>query len=71
MFYCANDPDTPTTVRAALLGSLAYFIPPIDLVSDSIPVVGYLDDAAVITGALILFGSYIKKEHRRRARELF
>lgn len=35
--------------RALCVGALLYFINPFDLIPDSIPVVGYLDDFAVLT----------------------
>lgn len=38
--------------RSIALGALLYFINPFDLIPDSIPVVGYLDDFAVMTLAL-------------------
>jgi uncharacterized membrane protein YkvA (DUF1232 family) len=35
--------------QAIALGALLYFLNPVDLIPDSIPVVGYLDDFAVLT----------------------
>lgn len=66
--YCAFDRRTPVYVKAALIGAVVYFIVPDDLIPDSIPVFGYLDDAAVLAGALKIFSSHIKPEHREAAR---
>jgi uncharacterized membrane protein YkvA (DUF1232 family) len=41
------DKDVPVTAKAKLAIALAYFVSPIDLIPDFIPVVGYLDDIAV------------------------
>lgn len=66
--YCAFDRQTPFYVKAALIGAVIYFIVPDDLIPDSIPVFGYMDDAAVLAGALKIFSSHIKPEHREAAR---
>jgi uncharacterized membrane protein YkvA (DUF1232 family) len=55
-------------VKLALIGAVVYFIVPDDLIPDSIPVLGYADDAAVMAGAMKLFVSHIKPEHREAAR---
>src|SRR5262249_49917346 len=46
--YCAFDRQTPTHVRAALIGALAYFVLPTDGVPDVLPLIGYTDDAALL-----------------------
>src|SRR5438477_11164696 len=51
-YYCAFDPATPFHVRAALMGALAYFVLPFDVVPDILPALGYTDDAAVLVAAL-------------------
>ncbi len=68
-YYCAFDRDTPHHVRAALLGALAYFVLPVDVLPDVLPVLGLTDDAAVIAGALRLVWSHIAPEHRDAARD--
>jgi uncharacterized membrane protein YkvA (DUF1232 family) len=68
-YYCAFDRDTPHHVRAALLGALAYFVLPFDVVPDVLPVLGLGDDAAVLATALRLVFSHIQPVHREAARE--
>ncbi len=65
--YCAFDRQTPLHVKAAMLGAVAYFLIPDDLIPDSIPVLGVADDAAVLAAAMKLFSSHIKPEHRQAA----
>ena len=48
----AADPQLPRGVRVRLLLVLLYLILPIDLVPDSIPVLGYADDAIIVAAAL-------------------
>jgi uncharacterized membrane protein YkvA (DUF1232 family) len=66
-YYCAFDRQTPLHVKAVLIGAIAYFLMPDDLIPDYIPVIGYTDDAAVIAGAVKLVTSHIKPEHRQAA----
>ena len=40
--------DIPWTSIAAVVSAILYFVSPIDIIPDFIPVIGYLDDAAVI-----------------------
>ena len=49
-----NYKEVPFNVVAAIGGALLYVLSPIDLIPDFIPIVGYLDDAAVIAFCLNL-----------------
>lgn len=66
-YYCSMDANTPLKVRATLLGALAYFILPIDIVPDFIAGVGYGDDAAVLAAAISLVSAHITQTHRLAA----
>jgi len=67
-YYCAFDRDTPMQVKAALLGALAYFVLPFDVIPDMMPLLGFADDAAVMATALRLVASHMKPEHREAAK---
>ena len=49
-FHCAFDSATPLPIRATLLGALAYFVLPLDVIPDFIAGLGYTDDAAAAGG---------------------
>jgi uncharacterized membrane protein YkvA (DUF1232 family) len=66
-YYCAFDRDTPLHVKAALMGALAYFVLPIDIMPDVMPLLGYTDDAAVLATAVRMVAGHIKPEHRAAA----
>jgi len=53
--------EVPWTTIAAVIGALLYIFSPIDLVPDFIPVVGLLDDAAVLGLCLKGIGLDLKK----------
>jgi len=67
-YYCAMDTATPGYVRGILLGALAYFILPLDVVPDVIAGLGYTDDASVLAAALAAVRGHFKPEHREKAR---
>lgn len=46
------DSETPTSVRLALVGLLAYLLSPLDLIPDFVPVIGAADD--LIIAAVVL-----------------
>ena len=69
-YYCTLDRSTPTYVKAILLGALAYFIMPADVIPDFIAGLGFTDDASVIAATLAAVGRNVKPEHRDRARVL-
>ncbi|MFZ1681668.1 MAG: YkvA family protein [Rhizobiaceae bacterium] len=68
-YYCAFDSATPATARAMLLGALAYFVMPFDVVPDLIVAVGFTDDVAVLTLALATLRRHITPAHREAARK--
>lgn len=69
-FYCAVDRDTPLYVKAVLMGAIAYFIIPADVIPDFIAGLGYTDDAAMLMAAVKAVGSNLKPVHRERARRV-
>ncbi len=67
-YYCATDKVTPLYVRAVLMGALAYFIVPSDVIPDFIVGLGFTDDAAVLTAAMAAVQAALKPAHRDSAR---
>ena len=66
-WYCVADPATPARVRAILVGALAYFILPVDVIPDVILGLGFTDDAAIFWAAWKAVGGHIQDRHRARA----
>ena len=69
-WYCAFDPATQLKVKGTLLGALAYFILPFDIIPDFILGLGFTDDLAVLMTAITLVKSNITQTHRRKARSV-
>jgi uncharacterized membrane protein YkvA (DUF1232 family) len=66
-YYCAFDRQTPLYVKAMLIGAIAYFALPDELMTRYVPLVRYADDAAVIAAAVKAVSAHIKPEHRQAA----
>lgn len=63
--------QVPFGTIAAIVGTLLYLLSPIDLIPDFIPVIGFLDDAAVLGACLKLtrfdvaqYKKYLKAKKR-------
>lgn len=48
----AADPELPRNIRIKLWLVLAYLASPLDLIPDFLPIIGYADDAIIITAVL-------------------
>ncbi len=69
-YYCAIDGATPLYVKAMLMGAIAYFITPVDVIPDFIPGLGFTDDASVLTAAFAAIGRHLTPGHRDKARNV-
>ena len=58
--------EIPLGTIIALISALSYIVSPIDLIPDTIPGAGYLDDALVITACLKLVSSDIEDYQKWR-----
>lgn len=67
-YYAMLDPMTPLGARLTLIGALAYFVSPVDIVPDFLLAIGFLDDASVLFAAISAVRSSIKDDHREAAR---
>ena len=52
MMVALKDSRTPAAIKAAFLIGLLYCISPIDIIPDAVPVLGMVDDAAVLPAAV-------------------
>jgi uncharacterized membrane protein YkvA (DUF1232 family) len=62
-------PRTPWHARIVLGLAIAYFLSPIDLIPDPIPVLGQLDDLLIVPGLVTLALKLIPKEVVAECRE--
>jgi uncharacterized membrane protein YkvA (DUF1232 family) len=69
LYYVAADSNTPASAKAIIYGALGYFIFPVDIISDFIPVVGYTDDTVALAAAVKAMVDYTEQDHIDAAKE--
>ncbi|MBH49366.1 MAG: hypothetical protein CMG69_01245 [Candidatus Marinimicrobia bacterium] len=55
LFLLFLDPEYPSIKKGVAVFALLYFITPVDLVPDTLPVVGFLDDAGIVAAAVNMY----------------
>lgn len=68
-WYCFADDRTPPRAKAILVGALAYFVIPTDVLPDFIVGLGFTDDATVLLAAIQSIRGHLLPEHYEKARE--
>lgn len=68
LFYTLENPKLPLKIKSIIMGGLGYFIFPIDLIPDLMPVVGYSDDLGVLMGVLVIAAFYIDEDVKNKAK---
>src|SRR5262249_45122035 len=54
LYLAARDPRVPWYAKALAIGVAAYALSPIDLISDFVPVLGYVDDLIIVPAGIAL-----------------
>lgn len=67
LFYALDSKDMPQKVKLIIYGALGYFILPLDVIPDFIPLVGFTDDLGIIAAALGVASLYITSDVKARA----
>lgn len=68
LLYCVlNDENTPMQHKMIIIGALGYFILPVDLIPDFIPVAGFTDDAAALLACLKTVRENVTPEIKAKA----
>ena len=75
LYYATLNPACPVAVKGTIYAALGYFILPLDLIPDFIPVVGFSDDLLAIGAAIGMAHLYIDgnviQQSRGKMRALF
>lgn len=70
LYYVLQKPELPQKTKLVIMGALAYFVLPADLVPDVLPVIGYSDDLTVIAYALWQALPYMDDEVNGKAEQM-
>lgn len=75
LFYTFKKTTTPRWAKTAIIGSLGYFISPLDAIPDIIPAMGYTDDLGVLIlaiGTVCMFiDDKVKHKAKKKLKDLF
>lgn len=69
LFYTLKSEEVPMDKKAIIVGALGYLILPIDFIPDFIPVLGFSDDLAALTTALLTVRAHVTPAVRHQARQ--
>lgn len=69
LYYTASAETTSISNKGIIYGALGYFILPIDLIPDAIPVVGFSDDLAALVACVAVVASCITPEIKKKAED--
>ncbi len=59
--------NTPRWAKNIILGSLAYFLSPIDSIPDLTPIIGMTDDISLMAFSLVTIACYINDDVRKKS----
>lgn len=68
LYYAAQDPKVPLAAKTTIYTALAYFILPVDLIPDFLPM-GYTDDLGVLIAAVSTVSMYITEDVKQKAND--
>ena len=69
LYYVLNNPNVTKADKGKIYGALGYFILPVDLIPDFVPVAGYTDDLAALVWALHAVIKNVTPEIKRQAKD--
>ena len=69
LYYELADPNVSPKEKAIIIGALGYFILPLDLIPDAIPVLGFSDDLAALVAAYGYVKGHLTPAVKLRARK--
>ena len=68
LYYVLKSPDVSGKDKTLIIGALGYFILPVDLVPDFIPVAGFADDLAAVMAVLKIVWNNVTPAIRQQAK---
>jgi uncharacterized membrane protein YkvA (DUF1232 family) len=70
LYVILTDRETPMWARALIIAALGYFICPIDVIPDTVPLLGYADDAIVLATVVSRLGHMVTSAMHERVQRL-
>lgn len=67
LYYVLMRKDLPGKTRVIILGVLGYFVLPVDLLPDIMPIVGFTDDLGLLVAAFAAASQYMDDDVKAKA----
>lgn len=72
LLYCVlKSPSVPKEYKLMIIGALGYFILPVDLIPDFIPVTGYADDLSALIACYKMVKANVTPEIKAEAKRIY
>lgn len=72
LLYCVlKSPSVPEKYKFMIIGALGYFILPVDLIPDFIPVTGYADDLSALIACYKMVKANVTPEIKAEAKRIY
>jgi len=68
LFFALQKPATPVWAKTMIIGALGYFILPVDIIPDIIPIAGYTDDLTALVAAIVSVTFYIDEDVKQKSK---
>jgi uncharacterized membrane protein YkvA (DUF1232 family) len=69
LFFTLQQSTTPMWAKSIIVGALGYFIFPVDLIPDIIPIAGFTDDWAALASAIGAVALFVEEDTKLKAKE--
>jgi len=69
LYYTLQKATTPMLAKSVIIGALGYFILPVDLIPDFIPIIGFSDDLSALVSAVVAVALFIDEDTKSKAKE--
>lgn len=67
LYFAFKNDETPSWAKRIIIGTIAYFLSPIDSIPDLAPFIGMTDDIGVLSFGLVTIACYINDDVRQKA----
>jgi uncharacterized membrane protein YkvA (DUF1232 family) len=68
LYYTLKKVNLPVWAKSTIVGSLGYFIFPVDIIPDVLPGVGLTDDLGILMASLAAVACYIDDDVKKKAK---
>jgi uncharacterized membrane protein YkvA (DUF1232 family) len=68
LFYTLQKTTTPAWAKSTIIGALGYFILPVDIIPDILPIAGFSDDITALLAVVVAVALYVDEDIKTKAK---